>query len=104
MKKNVLLNGLSERIVITRGSWEAVEGRWDLLLANLVPSVLLRSGFQIPAHLTEKGRAVVSGFGRNQRQEMEDFFARLGLRSTQRLDRDGWIALVMQRNEDLKKI
>ena len=99
-----MLNGLSERIVITRGSWEAVEGRWDLLLANLVPSVLLRSGFQIPAHLTEKGRAVVSGFGRNQGQEMEDFFARLGLRMTDRLSSNGWGAFVMERNEGLKKV
>jgi len=103
-KKNVILNGLSERIVISQGSWEAVEGKVDLILANLVPSVLLRTGSEIPGHLAEEGRAVVSGFGRNQCQEMEDFFARLGLRSTERLDRDGWIALVMQRNEDLKKI
>jgi len=102
-KKNVILNGLSERIVISQGSWEAVDGKVDLILANLVPSVLLRTGSEIPGHLAEEGRAVVSGFGRNQRQEMEDFFARLGLRSTERLDRDGWIALVMERNEDLKK-
>jgi len=103
-KKNVILNGLSERIVISQGSWEAVEGKVDLILANLVPSVLLRTGCEIPGHLAEEGRAVVSGFGRNQRQEMEDFFARLGLRSTERLDRDGWKALVMERNEDLKKV
>jgi len=103
-KKNVMLNGLSERIVISQGSWEAVEGKVDLILANLVPSVLLRTGSEIPGHLAEEGRAVVSGFGRNQCQEMEDFFARLGLRSTERLDRSGWIALVMERNEDLKKV
>jgi len=103
-KKNVMLNGLSERIVISQGSWEAVEGKVDLILANLVPSVLLRTGSEIPGHLAEEGRAVVSGFGRNQCQEMEDFFARLGLRSTERLDRGGWIALVMERNEDLKKV
>jgi ribosomal protein L11 methyltransferase len=103
-KKNVILNGLSERIVISQGSWEAVDGKVDLILANLVPSVLLRTGSEIPGHLAEEGRAVVSGFGRNQCQEMEDFFARLGLRSTERLDRDGWKALVMERNEDLKKV
>jgi len=103
-KKNVMLNGLSERIVISQGSWEAVEGKVDLILANLVPSVLLRTGSEIPGHLAEEGRAVVSGFGRNQCQEMDDFFARLGLRSTERLDRGGWIALVMERNEDLKKV
>jgi ribosomal protein L11 methyltransferase len=100
-KRNVVLNGLSDRIVISHGSWEAVEGKADLILANLVPSVLLRTGCEIPAHLSEQGRAVVSGFGRNQSQEMEDFFTRLGLRIAARLEREGWSALVMERGEGL---
>ena len=103
-RRNVVLNGLSERIVISHGSWEAVEGKADLILANLVPSVLLRTGCEIPARLREQGRAVVSGFGRNQSQEMEDFFARLGLGSTACLEREGWSALVMDRNAGLKKV
>ena len=98
-KRNVVLNGLSDRVVISQGSWEAVEGRVDLLLANLVPSVLLRTGSEIPAHLREQGRAVVSGFGRNQSQEVEDFFSLLGLKTTERLERQGWRALVMEKNK-----
>lgn len=94
-KRNVVLNGLSDRVVISQGSWEAVEGRVDLLLANLVPSVLLRTGSEIPAHLREQGRAVVSGFGRNQSQEVEDFFSRLGLKTIERLELEGWSALIM---------
>jgi ribosomal protein L11 methyltransferase len=95
-KRNVTLNGLSERIVISPGSWEAVEGKADLILANLVASVLFRTGSEIPAHLNEHGRAIVSGFGRNQSQEVEDFFAGLGLRTAERLERQGWRALIMQ--------
>jgi ribosomal protein L11 methyltransferase len=101
-KRNVVLNGLSERVMISHGSWEAVEGKVDLLLANLVPSVLLRTGSEIPPHLIEQGRAVVSGFGRNQSQEMEDFFSRLGLKTMERLEREGWSALIMERKESLK--
>jgi ribosomal protein L11 methylase PrmA len=88
--------------VISHGSWEAVEGKVDLLLANLVPSVLLRTGLEIPAHLREQGRAVVSGFGRNQSQEVEDFFFRLGLETTEHLEREGWKALVMEKKQSLK--
>ncbi len=58
-KRNVVLNGLTERIVISQGSWEAVERKVDLILANLVPSVLLRAGSGIPAHLNEQGRAII---------------------------------------------
>lgn len=98
-KRNVGLNGLSERIVISCGSWESVQGRADLLLANLVPAVLLRTGSQIPVHLNEQGCAVVSGFGQNQSKEIGDFFARLDLRTTERLECKGWAALVMERKK-----
>ena len=102
-KRNVALNGLSERIVISHGSWEAVEGKADLLLANLVPSVLLRTGSEIPAHLNEHGLAIVSGFGQNQSEEMEGFFAGLGLRMRERLESKGWGALVMERSGSPKR-
>ena len=85
-ERNVVLNALSERIVISCGSWESVQGRADLLLANLVPAVLLRTGSEIPGHLNEGGCAVVSGFGQNQSKDIEDFFARLDLRTTERLE------------------
>jgi ribosomal protein L11 methyltransferase len=96
-KRNVKLNGLSDRIVISHGSWEVVKGKVDLIAANLVPSVLLRTGSEIPAHLKEGGRAVVSGFGWKQTQEIEGYFERLGLRSTERLISKGWAAFVMER-------
>jgi ribosomal protein L11 methyltransferase len=95
--RNVVLNGLSEKIAIAQGSWEAVKGKVDLLLGNLVPSVLLRTGSEIPAHLIDHGRAIVSGFGENQSQEMEGFFAGLGLKTTERLTSKGWGALVMEK-------
>jgi ribosomal protein L11 methyltransferase len=103
-KRNVVLNGLSERVVISHGSWESVKGKVDLILANLVPAVLLRTGSEIPLHLNAQGRAIVSGFGQNHSKETEDFFARLGLRATQRLECKGWGALVMERNEGLKRV
>jgi ribosomal protein L11 methyltransferase len=102
-KRNVVLNGLSERIVISHGSWEAVEGKVDLLLANLVPSVLLRTGSEIPAHLNKHGLAIVSGFGENQCEEMEDFFAGLRLTTRERLESKGWRAFVMERNGSPKR-
>ena len=98
-KRNVLLNGLSERMVISQGSWEAVEGKVDLILANLVPSVMFRTGSEIPVHLGQHGRVVVSGFGQSQAKDMEDFFAGLGLRVAARLASKGWGALVMERDD-----
>jgi ribosomal protein L11 methyltransferase len=96
-ERNVRLNGLSDRIVISCGSWESVAGKVDLLVANLVPSVLLRTGSRIPAHLKERGRAVVSGFGESQSKEIQDFFGGLGLETTDCRVSNGWGAFVMKR-------
>ena len=95
-KTNVALNRFSQRIDIREGSWEVVNGKFDLVLANLVISVLLRTGKSIPRHLTQSGAAVVSGFGENQADEMKRFFEEeAGLTVTRRFTLKGWGAFVM---------
>jgi ribosomal protein L11 methyltransferase len=66
--KNVELNGLSEEILIKEGSWEVVEGKYDLILANLVTAALFRAGKHISGHLKDHGKVVVSGFSCNQQK------------------------------------
>ena len=97
-RRNVALNAMSGRIEIVEGSWEDVCEKYDLILANLVSSLLLRTGKEIPARLKEDGRAVISGFSAHQMGAMEDFFADLGLVPTERESRDGWGCLVLSRS------
>ncbi len=93
--RNVALNELSGCIEIRQGSWEAVEGQFDLVLANLVVSVLLRTGEHISGHLKDQGRAVVSGFGEHQARDMRRFFLDQGLVASLELTLDGWGAFVL---------
>jgi ribosomal protein L11 methyltransferase len=97
-RRNVALNALSRRIEIVEGSWEGVHEKYDLVLANLVASLLLRTGKEIPEHLKEEGRAVISGFSANQMKDMEDFFAAMGLETRERETQDGWACLVLTRS------
>ncbi|MBU2497857.1 MAG: 50S ribosomal protein L11 methyltransferase [Proteobacteria bacterium] len=94
-KKNMRLNGLSGRITIRKGSWEVVRGEYDLVLANLVPAVLLRTGGRITSHLKEDGTAVISGFSDRQLMDMERHFTRAGLIKKESATLDGWAALTM---------
>ena len=96
-RRNVALNGMSERIEIVEGSWADVTEKYDFVLANLVASLLLRTGRAIPEHLKDGGRALISGFSTHQMETMEDFFADLGLVPMQRETRDGWGCLVLRR-------
>jgi ribosomal protein L11 methyltransferase len=92
--KNVSRNGVSDRVTILQGSWEEVRGIFDLILANLVPSVLFRTGHDILNHLEKKGRAVVSGFSEKQMEEVEAYFCSMGLQVIRRSCLDGWAAFV----------
>jgi ribosomal protein L11 methylase PrmA len=94
-KTNVALNRLSQRIDIREGSWEVVNDKFDLVLANLVVSVLLKTGKSIPLHLTSSGVAVVAGFGENQAKDIRCFFEEQGLTVTRQFTLKGWSAFTM---------
>lgn len=98
-ERNVLLNYLSQSIEIKQGSWEIVQGKYDLILANLVPSALIRTGKNIPEHIEESGLAVVAGFGENQLNEMKRFFKTTGFIISQQLTLKRWAALIMTKKE-----
>ena len=94
-KSNMALNHLSLKIDIRQGSWEVVKGTFDLVLANLVVSVLLKTGKRISRHLTPSGTAVVAGFGENQAQDVKGFFEEHGLIVTGQFNFKGWSAFTM---------
>ncbi|MFC1883582.1 50S ribosomal protein L11 methyltransferase [Thermodesulfobacteriota bacterium] len=96
-QRNVMLNGLEDKIDIRQGSWEIVHERFDLVFANIVTAALMRCGPQIPEHLNEDGISVVSGFGVKQVKEMDRLFGKAGLQKTEVYDLDGWAALVLKR-------
>jgi ribosomal protein L11 methyltransferase len=102
-RKNVELNGLLGKIDIREGSWEVVQEKYDLILANLVASALLKTGEKIPHHLKDHGKVVISGFSHNQLEEMERSFMGFGLIALDRSTLEGWSALVMVKrgSEDL---
>jgi ribosomal protein L11 methylase PrmA len=96
-KKNVDLNGLSEKILIKEGSWEVVKGNYDLVLANLVAAALFRTGKHIPRRLKADGKVVISGFSRNQQEDMEESFMKWGLAATDKSSLDGWSAMLLMK-------
>ena len=94
-KRNISLNRLADRIQIRKGSWDVVRENYDLILANLVPSVLFRTGENIPKHLKKRGIVVVSGFSEKLLGEMAAFFSEAGLIMLERFSLKTWGALLM---------
>jgi SAM-dependent methyltransferase len=102
-RRNVALNGLGGRIEIKEGSWEAIHETFDLVLANVVPSVLLKTGSRIPQTMVLEGTAIVSGFGTPQTDEMATFLGTAGLVEAERLDLEGWGALILRKYSSFRE-
>ena len=94
-RRNVEINGLTEKILIKEGSWEVAEGKYDLILANLVAAALFRAGKHIPYLVKDQGRIVISGFSPNQQGEVEAFFRKMGLIAMDRSSLEGLSAMLL---------
>ena len=96
-RRNVSINGLAGKIEIRQGSLEMTPEKYDLVLANLVTSVLLQAGKEMAPHLCKQGRAIVSGFSLKQAPDMRRFFTRQGLKIEDQTTTEGWAALLLSR-------
>lgn len=91
--RNAALNRLADRVLIRQGSWEAAPECFDLIVANVVAGVLFKVAGEIPAHLSRRGRAVVSGFGERQGDEIARVLEGCGMLLCEKITLEGWCAL-----------
>ena len=94
-RRNVQINRVDEKVTIVEGSWDNVGGAFDAIIANVVPSVIYRTGERVQNYLKPEGTAIVSGFGEKQMEEMVTFFGSIGLFSRKRTTLKGWGALTL---------
>ena len=94
-RRNVEINRVDEKVTIVEGSWDTVGGAFDAIIANVVPSVIYRTGERVQNYLKPEGTAIVSGFGEKQMEEMVTFFGSIGLFSRKRTTLKGWGALTL---------
>jgi len=97
-EKNRVINRVAHRFKIIHGSWEKLHEKYDLILLNLVASLLLRAGIMVPEHLREKGRVVISGFSAHQAEIIEEFFIPMGFEALGKMSREGWGCLVFKKS------
>lgn len=96
-RANARLNRMGRRLVLGAQSAEAVRGRFDTVLANLLRDLLMRHARNLADRVAPGGVLVVSGILDGQADEVRDGYAALGLGLARRLSREGWSALVMRR-------
>ena len=94
-KKNALLNCVSDKIEIVHGSWDMVKDKFDLILCNLTPSVLIDSCYYLNHHLSTSGFAVISGFMKSHFKELKKYLDKTDLKVIRDLTKNGWMAALL---------
>lgn len=95
-QRNVELNNLEDTITITDLSLQEINETFDLILANLTPSVLYRLQDDIrKCARNRKTRLIVSGLQGRQANEMAEFLFLQGWKEEQRVSSGKWQALLL---------
>ena len=90
---NARLNGLSRRIRVRQGSVPTGEPPFDLVLANLIASLLVQLAPDLRGELAPGGRILASGIFRDRESDVVAAFRAAGLHMGRRWAEEDWVAL-----------
>jgi ribosomal protein L11 methyltransferase len=91
-------NGLGDRISARRGSLPSGEAPFDVIVANLIASVLVTLAPLLRDELLPGGTLLASGIFVDRESDVRDAFATVGLAVTGRTIEGEWMALEAVRN------
>ncbi|HEY5519774.1 MAG TPA: 50S ribosomal protein L11 methyltransferase [Candidatus Limnocylindrales bacterium] len=98
-RRNARLNGLSRVIEARTGSVPLAddETHFDIVLANLIASLLVDLAVPLSYVVRPGGRLVASGIFRDREPDVRNAFESAGLRIVDRRSETDWVALVAER-------
>jgi ribosomal protein L11 methyltransferase len=90
---NARLNGMTRRVRVRKGSVPSGEGPFDLVLANLIASLLVQLAVPLREEMAPGGRILASGIFRDREGDVRTAFEAAGLRLGRRWAEEDWVAL-----------
>jgi ribosomal protein L11 methyltransferase len=96
-RKNIQLNKLERSAKIVEGSWHDISGNYDLIVANLVPSVLLKAAQEMANFLAAEGLVIISGFPKTLHEQLLAIFAMNSLHLIKYISLEGWGAMMLSK-------
>ena len=91
--RNLEINGVQAGIDVRHGELDAVDGRFDVVLANILAPVLCDLAADLAAHLRPGGTLIVSGLLVDQEDDVRSALAGAGLQVRTRRSDGEWVAL-----------
>jgi ribosomal protein L11 methyltransferase len=90
---NARLNGQSRRLRVRQGSAPSGEGPFDIVLANLIASLLVLLAPPLRGELAVGGHMLASGIFRDREGDVRAAFEAAGLAVARRWAEEDWVAL-----------
>jgi len=94
-RRNIVINGLTHSARIIEESWQNLTGHYNLIMANLVPSVLFKAAARIGGLLNGHGLFITAGFPESNNKKVQHLFEQYGLNLQDEFSMDGWGALLL---------
>jgi ribosomal protein L11 methyltransferase len=98
--ENVARNGVADRVVLRLGTIRDAGGLFDVVLMNILASVIVPALPDIEARLACGGVAVLSGVSALEVEEVEAALARARFAVLESNDRDDWTAFLVAPQRD----
>jgi len=92
-RANAERNGIADRIEVRTGSTPTGDGPFEVVVANLIASLLVRLAGDLRAELAPGGILLASGIFSDREGEVRAAFDAAGLHVTERLADGEWVAL-----------
>ena len=96
---NIRLNQLDGRVRVTAGSVDAIDGRYELVLANLRTPTLIGFYTQLEPRLTDECLLIFSGMKADEIRSVRDCYETAGFSGLKQKEENGWGALCLGRGD-----
>jgi len=103
-RRNIQINRLAHSAQVEESSWQNVTGQYDLVLANLVPSVLFKAVPAIAELLSSGGFLITAGFPASRNLKILGMFRKCSLHLLEAHSLDGWGGLLLSEGSTVKNI
>jgi ribosomal protein L11 methyltransferase len=92
-RENISLNGL-KNIEVKEGGLSVVEGKFDVIIANLISSTLIEIAPEVASHLNADGIVILSGMLEGEEDMVADAYRKAGLDLKEKSFDDKWVTLI----------
>jgi ribosomal protein L11 methyltransferase len=97
---NVKINGLARRVKISDTPLEKLNGRYGIVLSNIITDTLLELSGGIAGRTQAGGTLVLSGVLRGTEEQVAECFGELGFKLLERFEEERWRSFLMRKEQD----